>query len=177
MVRAGKEPGPGGWWIRPDAEHVRYWTNHSLPIVVVLYRPETKRCHRQLVSHETLIETSTCSWKLLVPEAHNLDESAAAPLREAAEGDPYVLHVRELQLARRWMELLAGPRGSGWSSTSRSGSIGLRVVARSRWAWTTRTSRDRRSWQAGCVPRTIQLRRGRTAAVRVGGGQRARGDI
>lgn len=27
------EPGPGGWWFRPKTEHVRYWTNHSLPVV------------------------------------------------------------------------------------------------------------------------------------------------
>jgi hypothetical protein len=61
-----KEPGPGGWWFRPDAEHVRYWMNHSLPVVVVLYQPETKCCHWQLVSEETLVQTSTGGWKLLV---------------------------------------------------------------------------------------------------------------
>ena len=33
------EPGPGGWWYRPDVEHVQYWTNHSLPVVVGALRP------------------------------------------------------------------------------------------------------------------------------------------
>jgi hypothetical protein len=23
-----REPTPEGWWFRPDAEHVQYWTNH-----------------------------------------------------------------------------------------------------------------------------------------------------
>ncbi len=102
-----KEPASGGWWFRPDEAHVRYWMNHSLPVVVVLYRPETKLCHWQLVSRQTLVETSKGGWKLLVPESQVLDADARAALREAAEGDPYVLRIRELQLARPWMELLA----------------------------------------------------------------------
>jgi hypothetical protein len=56
-----------------------------------------------------LTGTSTGGWKILVPEDNVLDESAEAPLRAAAEADPYVLRIRELQLARPWMELL----GSG----------------------------------------------------------------
>jgi hypothetical protein len=101
-----KEPTPGGWWFRPDVKHVRYWTNHSLPVVVVLYRPESARCYWQLVNAKTLVETAG-GWKMLIPEAQVLDKNARRPLREAAEGDPYVLRIRELQLARPWMDLLA----------------------------------------------------------------------
>lgn len=99
-----KESGPGGWWFRPDKEHVQYWLNHSLPVVVVLYHPVTRQCHWQLVNRATLEKTSTGGWKLLVPEAQVLDQGAAVPLHAAAEGDPYVLRIRELQLARPWME-------------------------------------------------------------------------
>ena len=45
-----------------------------------------------------------------VPEAQVLDGTAVAPLREAAEGDACVLRIRELQLARPWMAMLAGGR-------------------------------------------------------------------
>lgn len=111
QIKAGMswfgEPGPGGWWFRPDAAHVCYWTNHSLPVVVVLYHPETGQCHWQLVNRKTLVETSTGGWKLLIPKAHLLDETARTPLQDAAEGDPYVLRIRELRLAKPWMELLA----------------------------------------------------------------------
>lgn len=102
-----REPGPDGWWFRPDAKHVRYWTNHSLPIVVVLWHPETSHSHWQLVTEQTLVATSTGGRKLLVPEAQVLDETAIGPLRAAAEGDPYILRIRELQLARPWMQLVA----------------------------------------------------------------------
>ncbi len=47
QIKAGtnwfSEPGPAGWWFRPDAGHVQYWKDHSLPVVVVLYHPETGR--------------------------------------------------------------------------------------------------------------------------------------
>ena len=102
-----KEPGPGGWWFRPNADHVRYWTNHSLPVMVVLYHPESERCYWQLVNDDTLTGTATGGWKLLVPEAQVLDGTARRHLGEAAEGDPYELRLRELRLAKPWMDMLA----------------------------------------------------------------------
>jgi len=128
-----ERPGPGGWWFRPDQAHVQYWMNHSLPVVVVLYHPETKHCYWQLVNRRTLVETSTGGWKLLVPESQVLDAHARAVLREAAEGDPYVLRIRELQLAKPWIELLAsGTRLvidiEEWvNKTSGRGSISLGI--------------------------------------------------
>ena len=95
-----------GWWYRPDTDHVRYWTNHSLPVIVVLYHPDSKRCHWQLVNARTLVETTRGGWKVLVPKEQVLDKNARGILREAAGGDPYVLRIRELQLARPWMRLL-----------------------------------------------------------------------
>jgi hypothetical protein len=79
----------------------------SLIVVVVLWHPETSKCHWQLVNDQTLAQTSGGGWELLVPEAQVLDEGATAALRAAAEGDPYVLRIRELRLARPWMQLVA----------------------------------------------------------------------
>ncbi|MFF2638642.1 DUF4365 domain-containing protein [Streptomyces niveus] len=102
-----REQSPEGWWFRPDIEHVQYWINHSLPVAVVLYHPERERCYWQLVNRKTLTETSRGGWKLLVPETQVLDERARTTLSQAAGGDPYTLRIRELQLARPWMERLA----------------------------------------------------------------------
>lgn len=101
------EPTAGGWWYRPHEDHVRYWLNHSLPVVVVLYDPRTKRCHWQLVNSSTLERSRGGGWRLLVPEEHVLDEAAASAFRDAAAGDPFQLRVRELQLSRPWMKMLA----------------------------------------------------------------------
>jgi len=127
------EPTTDGWWYRPDTDHVRYWTNHSLPVAVVLYHPVSKRCHWQLVNARTLVETTRGGWKVLVPEEQVLDKNARGILREAADGDPYVLRIRELQLARPWMKLLVEDNrllvdiGEWINKTSGRGTITLSV--------------------------------------------------
>jgi hypothetical protein len=97
----------GGWWYRPNAEHVKYWLNHSLPVVIVLFHPQTGHCYWQVVTHDTLVEASSGGWKMLIPDQQILNESARTPLRDAAQGDPYVLRIRQLQLNQPWMKLLA----------------------------------------------------------------------
>ncbi|GAA3244011.1 DUF4365 domain-containing protein [Actinocorallia longicatena] len=128
-----KDAIPSGWWFWLDSAHVQYWTNHSLPVIVVLYHPETKRCHWQLINRETLVKTSTGGWKILVPKGQVLDASARELLQKAAEGDPYELRLRELRLAKPWMELLASGKRlvvdmEEWvNKTSGRGSIYLGV--------------------------------------------------
>lgn len=90
-----REPTPGGWWFRPDSAHVRYWLGHSLQVAVILHHPVTHHCHWQLVNPSTLVSTSRGGWKLLIPETHVLDETAQAPLREAAEGYRSVVRIPE----------------------------------------------------------------------------------
>lgn len=88
-----REPGPGGWWFRPKAAHVQYWTNHSLPVAVILYDPDTNRCHWQLVNSHTLKATPGGGSRLLVPKAQVLDKNAREALCKAAEGVPFVVRV------------------------------------------------------------------------------------
>lgn len=128
-----KEPGPGGWWFRPEAKHVQYWTRHSLPVVIVLYDPDSELCHWGLVNKETLVGAGAGGWKLLIPERQVLSADAAGALSKAAEGDPYQLRIRELQLARPWMDLLASGKRlvidvEEWiNKTSGRGSISLGI--------------------------------------------------
>jgi hypothetical protein len=95
---------------RPDGKHVRYWTEHVLPVAVVLVDPETRRCYWQLVNPDTLSRSSSGAWRLLIPEANVIDESARSPLLEAMSADAYVLRIRDLRLAMPWMEILAAGR-------------------------------------------------------------------
>jgi hypothetical protein len=101
-----REKGPGGWWFRPDDQHVKYWLEHSLPVVIVLFDPQTNQSYWQSVTRTKLEKTTAGGWKLLIPECQVLDASAARPLSTAAEGDPYLLRMRQMQLAKPWMILL-----------------------------------------------------------------------
>lgn len=105
-VRHFREATPDGWWFRPRENHVAYWLGHSLPVEIILFHPSTKRCYWQLANRQTLEKASTGGWKVLVPKHQILDSTAANVLREAAQGDPYMLRIRELRLAKPWMEML-----------------------------------------------------------------------
>lgn len=101
VERTGK-----GWWFRLDPAHYKYWTRHSLPVVIILYDPRTQRCHWQLVTDDNVERGTRGGLKLLVPEANVLDESAKTMLRRASDGAPYELRLRQLGLAKSWMQLL-----------------------------------------------------------------------
>jgi hypothetical protein len=69
-------------------ERVQYWTNRSLPfVVVVLPHPETERGYWQLVNAETLVETSTDSWSLSYPTSTS-STSALGSLLQHAQSVP-----------------------------------------------------------------------------------------
>lgn len=104
------EPHADGWWYRPSAAHVSYWLNHSLPVAVVLNDEATDVCYWALINRQTLVQAGA-GWKVLVPRDQVLNASAREGLLEATEGDPYELRLRELRLAKPWMEMLsAGTR-------------------------------------------------------------------
>jgi hypothetical protein len=113
QIKSGKsffqEQGPDGWWFRPTDDHVRYWTNHSLPVVLVMYHPETGQCHWQLINGSTLVETSTGGSKVLVPERQVLNGSAREPLRAVAHGRRDVASSQE---SRRSTGVSDGGAGS-----------------------------------------------------------------
>ncbi|MGW6932147.1 DUF4365 domain-containing protein [Lentzea sp. NPDC054927] len=80
-------PAPLGWWHYPTTAHVEYWLNCSLPVLLVMYDPASEQCHWQLISLDTLTQTSKGQWKLLVPRAQVLDETAIEPLHVIAGKD------------------------------------------------------------------------------------------
>ncbi|WP_434453098.1 DUF4365 domain-containing protein [Lentzea sp. E54] len=75
----------GGWWFRPDHDHVEYWLSHSIPVIVVLADIDTGACYWQHVSPRTLIKDRGARWKLLIPSSQVLNATAVAPLWEVAE--------------------------------------------------------------------------------------------
>lgn len=126
-------PTADGWWYYPDAAHVEYWTKHALPVMVVFYEPESETCYWQLINSSTLKETEGAGNKVKVLAAQVLNASAAPALREAAEGDPYELRLRQLRLALPWMQLLVDGKRlvidiDEWvNKTSGRGSISLGI--------------------------------------------------
>ncbi|MFD1211811.1 DUF4365 domain-containing protein [Arthrobacter sp. GCM10027362] len=132
-----------GWWFYPKASHVNYWLDHSLPVAVVLYDKHSNTAYWQAVNQKTLSKTKPRKkkngveepkWRIFVPEAQVVGPESRETLARLAEGDPYMLRLRQLRLALPWMELLRAGRRilfdveEAINKTSGRGSIMLRSV-------------------------------------------------
>ena len=91
QIKAGtsyfRDEAPDGWYYTGNDRHLRYWLNHVLPVVVILYDPGTETCYWQHVTGEHITYTAT-GWKLLVPASQILSADAGEPLLEIAESVP-----------------------------------------------------------------------------------------
>lgn len=127
-----KEPKAEGFVFRPKATHVEYWLGHSLPVAIVLANTRKRVAIWQVVTEETVQRTRK-GWKMTIPKTNTFSTPAARALAAASEGDVYTLRLRQLQLARPWMEHLASGGGLAvkvkeWANKS-SGRASLRLTA------------------------------------------------
>ncbi|MGC4864653.1 DUF4365 domain-containing protein [Micromonospora sp. DT53] len=157
----------GGSWPPGRRPTCQILAEPQLPVAVVLCHPGTKRCHWQLMNRRTLQETPTFDWKPLVPQGQVLDVSAAGSLREAAEGELYVLPIRRLPLARPWIGMLASSKRlvvdiEEWISKKlRRGHISVGVD--------NEDDESQRSWRVGACSSDSRATRRRSPDVRMGG--------
>ncbi len=56
-----------GFIYRSDDDHIQYWLNHSLPIILTLCNIETQQVYWQALSASTVTRTGR-NWKLIVPK-------------------------------------------------------------------------------------------------------------
>jgi hypothetical protein len=68
---------------RDDRRHLEYWLSHSLPVVLVLCRPDTGEAYWQHINSETAVRTSF-GCKVFVPRANRFDSSALDALARLA---------------------------------------------------------------------------------------------
>lgn len=92
---------------RTDEKHVSYWVEHSMPVVLVLYHPESKQLYWQQVSRDT-VESTGKNWKILVPKLHHFSD-AKQTLRSLSlltQPEPYIRQLNRLRVDRRWLEMI-----------------------------------------------------------------------
>lgn len=68
---------------RSDDEHVQYWINHSLPVVLTICDPSNGSVHWQVISESTVSSTGK-NWKILVPKSHIVNLEAQDELESLA---------------------------------------------------------------------------------------------
>ena len=85
-----------------DSKHREYWINHSLPVIIVLYKKDSNECFWEVVNKQTLIQTKT-QWKIYIPKNQTIT-SSCDKLREIAQNMSEYEHRRaSLSFAREWM--------------------------------------------------------------------------
>ena len=65
-----------GWWFRDTRRHWHYWLGHVLPVVIILYNPQTRQLFWQHAK-ANLVQLTGEEGKLLIPRSQVLDSSGA----------------------------------------------------------------------------------------------------
>tara|TARA_R110001606_G_scaffold54703_1_gene133977 strand:- start:7971 stop:9170 length:1200 start_codon:yes stop_codon:yes gene_type:complete len=109
QIKAGlswfKEETENSFVFRPEDKHRNLWTNHSLPVIVILCHPSSERCYWELVTQETCRSTGK-GWRIDIPKTQALEsaqqlQDIASPV--AAASDFTVAKIDDVStgLARR----------------------------------------------------------------------------
>ena len=72
-----------GFVYRGDREHLEYWLQHALPVVIVICKPGTQEAYWQVVSETTVVKTDG-NWKMIMPSAQRFNADSVGHLQEIA---------------------------------------------------------------------------------------------
>lgn len=72
-----------GFIFRGESEHLDYWLNHDLPLIVVLFKPPTDTAYWQSVCLEHVSLTPK-GWKMVIPRSQKLEAAQAENLEKLA---------------------------------------------------------------------------------------------
>jgi hypothetical protein len=111
QIKAGqsffKEEVEGAYVFRTDNKHIAYWVGHSMPVVLILYNPETMQGYWQHISQQA-VETTGIGWKLCVPKVSIFEEPDRflKALAALTQPEPYIRRLNRLRIDRHWMDLI-----------------------------------------------------------------------
>ncbi|WP_353932166.1 DUF4365 domain-containing protein [Okeanomitos corallinicola TIOX110] len=99
-----KETNEQGIVFRGDIQHLEYWQNYPLPIIVVLYDSTNHIAYWQVVNTDTVINTGK-GWKLIIPFNQKLDKNSETTLKEICKSIFYseifeILSVKNVSHAK-----------------------------------------------------------------------------
>ncbi len=77
--------------------HLDYWSNHSLPVILVAHIPETKETLWVLVNQHTVTKTKK-GWKIDIPKTTTFGAHSRSDLEHAFDGTPRQQKLRQLAI-------------------------------------------------------------------------------
>lgn len=83
QIKCGKsffsESNDTGFVYRGEGKHLKYWIEHSLPVLVIICDPDSNKCYWQEVSGANT-EPLDKGWKLIIPHTNILNAKSAYAL-------------------------------------------------------------------------------------------------
>ncbi len=76
-----------GYVFRGDNEHLKYWMEHSLPVLIILHNDETHISYWQAIKTENIIQTGK-GWKIIVPKTQKINPGMDVDLRRLVDKLP-----------------------------------------------------------------------------------------
>ena len=70
-----------GFVFRGDREHLEYWQQHSLPVMIILYQDDEQIAYWQAVNSSNVQKTGI-GWKLIIPFAQKIDALSLERIQE-----------------------------------------------------------------------------------------------
>lgn len=78
-------------------EHLEYWLDHSLPVVLIAHLPESDQTVWVQVTSESAVKTKT-AWKIAIPKDNKLGSATKERLEAIFAGTPARQRLRKLSL-------------------------------------------------------------------------------
>ncbi|MDC0683395.1 DUF4365 domain-containing protein [Sorangium atrum] len=106
------EPTDDGYVYRGDTEHLEYWLNHSLPVIVIIWNSQTGECLWKQIE-EKAVERTPKGWKTTVPRTQSLGRCSMDALDQAAGALTMrlkQLHDRTEVCKKRYWDIPKGER-------------------------------------------------------------------
>lgn len=91
---------------RADDKHIKYWSKHCLPVIIIVYHPEDEKFYWESITDETIISTGR-GWKINIPKSKLLTEESLTAFRDLTQPPPYIQKLNKLRLDKRWIDLVA----------------------------------------------------------------------
>lgn len=89
---------------RGETRHYDYWINYSLPVIIVLYNPETEICVYQFITKDIITKTDH-GWKIDIPLSNRLEQAAPFLKSFTTSQTEYQKRLSTLAFAKGLMEL------------------------------------------------------------------------
>lgn len=90
---------------RTDDKHIQYWSNHALPVIIILYNSKTDIFLWETLHEETVISTGK-GWKIRISRDHVLSDDTLSAFKELTQPPPYFQKLNKLRLDKGWMGLV-----------------------------------------------------------------------